>query len=64
MTRKSGPNCGSILAFDTTVWLSIRYVGQIGPFPVTPLKRLYAGADKMDYGEMGKRSDYVGLNGN
>jgi hypothetical protein len=51
-------------SFDTTVCVAIRYVGLIGPFQAVPLKRVYAGADKMDYGEMEKRSDYVGLNGN
>jgi hypothetical protein len=28
------------------------------------LKRFCGRADKMDYGEVEKRSDYVGLNGN
>jgi hypothetical protein len=33
-------------------------------FSGIPLKSFCGRADKMDYGEMEKRSDYVGLNGN
>ena len=33
-------------------------------FLAAPVKRFCGRADKMDYGEVEKRSDYVGLNGN
>jgi hypothetical protein len=64
VAQKSESLAMSFGCFDTTVCVAIRYVGLIESFQAVPLKSLCAGADKMDYGEMEKHSDCVGLNGN